>query len=154
MSNDPQQDANTWTGLGQGISREAFLRKIGDRVVGLGPAEELAEAVFCALSGRLSSGTARDLFEQLSPEVRELFTSCRAHPKRDAGARDKNDFYLDVAEHLDIDEERDARRVLHGVFAALHGQITDGVASQIAAELPSELEATWTAARRVADRPA
>ena len=154
MSNDPQQDANTWTGLGQGISLEAFLRKIGERVVGLGPAEELAEAVFCALSERLSGGTARDLFEQLSPEVRELFVSCRAHPKRDKEARGKNDFYLNVAEHLDIDQERDARRVLHGVFAALHGQITDGVASQIASELPSDLASTWTAARRVADRPA
>jgi uncharacterized protein (DUF2267 family) len=152
MSNDPQQDANTWTGLGQGISREAFLRKVSDRAVGLGPAEELAEAVFCALSARLSSGTARDLMEQLSPEVRALFTRCRAHPVGEADRKD--DFYLDVAEHLDLDPDKDVRRALHGVFAALHGQITDGVASQISAELPDALEGTWRSARRVADRPA
>jgi uncharacterized protein (DUF2267 family) len=152
MANDPQQNANTWTGLGQGISREAFLRKISDRAVGLGPAEELAEAVFCALSARLSSGTARDLMEQLSPEVRELFVRCHAHPVGEADRKD--DFYLDVAEHLDIEPEKDVRRALHGVFAALHGQITDGVASQVAAELPDALEGTWRSARRVADRPA
>jgi uncharacterized protein (DUF2267 family) len=154
MSQDPQQGTNSWTGQGQGISREALLRKIRDRVVSLGPPEELAEAVFCALSGRLSSGTARDLMEQLSPEVRELFVSCRAHPRQDAQRGDKDDFYMAVAEHLDVDPEKDVRRVLHGVFAALHGQITDGVASQIASELPSEVEHTWMAARRVADRPA
>ena len=154
MSNHSPQDTQSWTGLGQGISLEAFLRKISDRVVGLGPPEELAEAVFCALSERLSGGTARDLFEQLSPEVRELFISCRAHPKRDPEARGKNDFYLNVSEHLDIDQQQDARRVLHGVFAALHGQITDGVATQIQSELPSDLKSTWAAARRVADRPA
>lgn len=73
---------------------------------------------------------------------------------REAGAPNKDDFYLGVAEHLDIDPQRDARRVLHGVFAALHGQITDGVASQVQSELSTELSNTWSAARRVADRPA
>lgn len=145
----------SWTGLGQGTSLESFVAKVRERLVGSpAPAEQVAEAVFCALSERLSGGTARDLFEQLSPDVRELFVTCRNHPRRaKAQPGDRDDFYLNIAEHLDVDPA-DVRRILHAVFAALHGQITDRVAHQISSELPRDLSGTFLSARRVADRPA
>src|SRR3712207_5562592 len=106
----------SWSGQGVGTGRESFLSKISEQLPEYS-AEELAEAVYVALSARLSSGTASRLLEQLTPDTRELVTTCR----HQAGHIDKDDFYLEVAEHLGVDPER-VRLILHVVFAALHSQ--------------------------------
>lgn len=140
-----ERQEESWTGLGVGTDRASFIADISERVPELDPAEA-AEAVVCMLAERLSGGTVERLFEQLPPDVRTLFDAC---PRRDpgrAGKGDRDDFYLGVAEHLQVPGE-EVRRILHAVFAALHGQITERESDRIASELPDTVAQTWMGAR-------
>jgi uncharacterized protein (DUF2267 family) len=62
------------------------------------------------------------------------------------------DFYLHVANHLNADPEN-VRLVLHGVFAALHTQITESESEKISSQLPDYVKGTWRESRRGVDRP-
>lgn len=143
----------SWTGEGVGTGAESFLRKVMQFLPDLPPAE-VSHAVFCTLSERLSGGLVRQLEAQLTPDLRQMLSACgRKSPRASHGKLDKDEFYGAVAEHLDVDAG-DIRRVLFAVFAALHSQITEGEAAKVASELPADLASTWTASRRVAERPA
>jgi uncharacterized protein (DUF2267 family) len=65
---------------------------------------------------------------------------------------DREEFYLMVANRLNADPEN-VRLVLHGVFAALHTQITEAESLKVLSQLPDFLNGTWGASRRGVDRP-
>ncbi len=140
----------TWSGLGAGTDKEAFLDVIRERVPEL-DASEAAEAVFCVLSRRISGGTLQRLLAELPEEAREVVGSGGCHKGRDlssnAESGDRDDFYLGVAEHLLIEPEQ-VRRVLHAVFGGLHSQITERESERIAQELPKDVASTWEGARK------
>jgi uncharacterized protein (DUF2267 family) len=149
--NEPQSETS-WTGQGTGTDRKAFFRKMFERLP-----EDADHAYVQALGGalveRLSSGTARRLVESLPVDLRPLFAATPEHRGVKKGEGRKSDFYLEVAEQLNVNPD-EVRRLLHAFFAALHGQITDQLAHSIASELPVDLTGTFIDARRVADRPA
>lgn len=138
------QEESSWSGQGAGTHRGSFLEHVRERVPDLDP-EEAAEAVFCVLSQRLSSGTVQRLYGELPPDVREIFRHCERHSHA-AAPDSRDDFYLAIAEHLLIEPEI-VRLVIHGVFGALHSQITEAQSRRVAAELPASVEGTWVAAR-------
>jgi uncharacterized protein (DUF2267 family) len=145
------QQTQSWSGLGVGTDKESFLIRMQQLIPELDP-EEAAEAVFCALSERLSGGTVQRLLEQLPPDVRQLLGRCGKELSAHASGGDREDFYLAVAEHLLVDPEQ-VRRVLHAVFGALHSQITEAESERIVAELPDDISGTWLAARHAIPAP-
>jgi uncharacterized protein (DUF2267 family) len=146
-----QETTQSWSGLGVGTDRQSFLRKVADQLPDYEP-ELAAEAVFCALTERLPGGIVQQLFEQLSPDVRELVARCQKRADAQPETLDKEDFYLHVANHLNADPEN-VRLVLHGVFAALHTQITESESEKISSQLPDYVKGTWRDSRRGVDRP-
>jgi len=152
MSMQKQDQTQSWSGLGVGTDRKSFLDKVSAQLPDY-EAERAAEAVFCALSERLSGGLVQQLRDQLPPDVRELLSTCHRHRGDAPAPLDRDDFYLSVANHLNAEPEN-VRLVLHGVFAALHTQIVEAEAQKIEGQLPKWLQGTWAAARVQIDRPA
>lgn len=144
----PEQES--WSGLGVGTDKHSFLSHISGRMPEL-DAEEAAEAVFCVLSQRLSSGTVQRLLEQLPPDIREIFRHCERHSHAPSRGR-RQDFHLALAEHLIVDPE-DVRLILHTVFRAMHSQITEKESQRIASELPDSIASTWLTARHAVPAP-
>ena len=145
------QVTESWSGEGVGTSAESFLAHI-NRELPEYPPTEAAEAVICALCERLPGGLVQELKEQFPQSLREPFQHCWKERSANASRFEKDDFYLDVAEHLQIDAEQ-VRLVLHVVFSAIHSQITERLAERIGREMPSNVLGTWDAARRGADLP-
>lgn len=141
----------SWSGEGVGTSVESFLAKLNRELPEYSPTES-AEAVLFALCERLPGGLVQELFGQLPRGMRELFPHCLKERTAPARPFEKDDFYLDVAEHLQVETE-EVRRVLHHVFAALHSQITEGLSERLVSEMPPNIAGTWLAARRDADLP-
>jgi uncharacterized protein (DUF2267 family) len=146
-----QETTQSWSGLGVGTDRQDFLRKVSEQLPDYEP-ERAVEAVVCALTERLPGGIVQELFEQLSPDVRELVARCQKRADAVPEKLDKEDFYLHVANHLNADLEN-VRLVLHGVFAALHSQITEAASEKISSQLPDYVKGTWRDSRRGIDRP-
>jgi uncharacterized protein (DUF2267 family) len=147
-----EEQTQSWSGLGVGTDRESFLKKVAEQLPDYEPVVAV-EAVFCALIERLPGGIVQQLLEQLSPDVRELLSRCpRKRPQEPPEKLDRDDFYLHVANHLNADVEN-VRLVLHGVFAALHSQITEAESEKVASQLPDYVKGTWLAARRGVDKP-
>jgi uncharacterized protein (DUF2267 family) len=146
-----QETTQSWSGLGVGTDRQSFLKKVSEQIPDYEP-ERAVEAVVCALTERLPGGIVQELFEQLSPDVRELVSRCQKRAEEAPEKLDKDEFYLHVANHLNAEPEN-VRLVLHGVFAALHSQITEAESEKIASQLPDYVKGTWLDSRRVADRP-
>jgi uncharacterized protein (DUF2267 family) len=146
-----QETTQSWSGLGVGTDRQSFLKKVSEQLPDYEPARAV-EAVVCALTERLPGGIVQELFEQLSPDVRELVSRCQKRAEEVPEKLDKDEFYLHVANHLNAEPEN-VRLVLHGVFAALHSQITEAESEKIASQLPDYVKGTWLDSRRVADRP-
>jgi uncharacterized protein (DUF2267 family) len=145
------QETLSWSGLGVGTDRQSFLSKIAQQIPDYEPAKA-AEAVFCALTERLPGGIVQQLFEQLSPDVRELVNHCQKRRAAPPEKLDKDNFYLHVANHLNAEPEN-VRLVLYSVFAALHTQITEAESEKVASQLPDYIRGTWLASRRGVDRP-
>jgi uncharacterized protein (DUF2267 family) len=145
------QETLSWSGLGVGTDRQSFLRKVADQLPDY-ESDKAVEAVFCALTERLPGGIVQQLFEQLSPDVRELVGRCQKQRDAPPEKLGKEDFYLHVANHLNAEPEN-VRLVLHGVFAALHTQITESESEKIASQLPGYVKGTWLDSRRGVDRP-
>ncbi len=141
----------SWSGEGVGTSVESFLAHINREVPEYSPIE-VADAVMSALCERLPGGLVQEMREQLPEGMRRLFE--RSWKERSAPAQkfDKDDFYLDVAERLQIEAEN-VRLVLHVVFASILSQITEKLANKIDREMPPNIAGTWEAARRAADLP-
>ncbi len=146
-----QETTQSWSGLGVGTDRQSFLKKVSEQLPDYEPARAV-EAVVCALTERLPGGIVQELFEQLSPDVRELVSRCQKRAEEVPEKLDKDEFYLHVANHLNAEPEN-VRLVLFGVFAALHSQITEAESEKIASQLPDYVKGTWLDSRRVADRP-
>ncbi|MBN1207253.1 MAG: DUF2267 domain-containing protein [Myxococcaceae bacterium] len=146
-----EQETQSWSGLGVGTDRESFLSKIAQQIPEYDPAAA-AEAVVCALTERLPGGIVQALFEQLSPDVRELVSRCQKSRDARPEPLDKEDFYLHVANHLNAEPEN-VRLVLYCVFAALHEQITEAESEKIASQLPDYVKGTWLDSRRGMERP-
>lgn len=146
MSEQLGGDDVSWTGLGVGTTREAFLRVIRATLPDY-PPEEAARAVLCSLLQRLSGGLAQRILDELTDELRPLARTCAGHAQRPAPAGDKDDLYGAVAEHLQADAA-DARRILSAVFSGLHSQVTAATSERIASELPAGVADTWLSARR------
>jgi uncharacterized protein (DUF2267 family) len=145
------QETESWSGEGVGTSAESFLARINREVPEYSPAEA-ADAVISALCERLPGGLVQELREQFPESLRRLFE--RSWKDRSANAQkfNKDDFYLDIAERLQIEPEN-VRLVLHVVFGSIHSQITEKLAEKIDAELPPNVSGTWNGARRDADLP-
>ncbi|QRN98104.1 DUF2267 domain-containing protein [Archangium violaceum] len=145
------QETESWSGEGVGTSVESFLARINREVPEYSPSEA-ADAVMSALCERLPGGLVQELKEQFPEGLRRLFE--RGWKDRSAPAQkfDKDDFYLDIAERMQIEAEN-VRLVLHVVFASIHSQITERLAEKIDSELPPNISGTWNAARRAADLP-
>lgn len=141
----------SWSGEGVGTSLESFLASIEQQLPEYSPRES-SEAVVGALCERLPGGLVRELREQFPSDLREFFASYWKEPSAPASTFDKDDFYLDVGERLQVDVES-VRLVLHVVFAALHSQITERLAERIGREMPPNVVGTWDAARRDANLP-
>jgi uncharacterized protein (DUF2267 family) len=151
MSQHYEESTMSWSGLGVGTDRESFLEKVHERVPEL-DAAEAAEGVFCVLSERISGGTVQRLFDQLPPDVRDLFNRCNRRKQAKAKPGNRDDFYLSVAEHLMVDPEQ-VRRILFGVFGALHSQITEAESDRVASELPDSIASTWLSSRHGVPAP-
>lgn len=145
------EETMSWSGQGVGTDKASFLEKVHEGVPELDE-QEAAEAVFCALSRRLSGGTVTRLLGQMPEDLRELFNSCPKRMSEDGESTTRDDFYLDVAEHLLVDPE-DVRRIISGVFSAIHSQITERESQSVEAELPRDLSGTWIAARHNVPAP-
>jgi uncharacterized protein (DUF2267 family) len=145
------EETESWSGEGVGTSVESFLARI-NREVPEYPPIEAADAVMSALCERLPGGLVRELMEQFPTGLREMFRHCDKERSAPAQKFDKDDFYLDIAERLQIEAES-VRLVLHVVFASLHSQITEKLAEKIAREMPPNISGTWDGARRAADLP-
>ena len=145
------QETQSWSGEGVGTSMESFLARINREVPEYSPTEA-ADAVMSALCERLPGGLVQELKEQFPEGLRRLFE--RSWKDRTAPAQkfDKDDFYLDIAERLQIEPES-VRLVLHVVFGSIHSQITEKLAEKIVAEMPPNIAGTFDAARRDADLP-
>lgn len=146
-----QDTTQSWSGQGVGTDRESFLKKISEQIPEYNAAQA-AEAVFCALTERLPGGIVQQLFEQLTPDVRELMNRCQKRTEEPAEKLDRDDFYLHVANHLNAEPEN-VRLVLYCVFAALHSQITEAESEKIASQLPDFIKGTWLDSRRGVDKP-
>ena len=145
------QETESWSGEGVGTSVDSFLARINREVPEYSPAEA-ADAVICALCERLPGGLVQELREQFPEGLRQLFQHCWKDRSAPAHKFDKDDFYLEIAEHLQIEPEN-VRLVLHVVFASIHSQITEKLAEKIRSEMPPNVSGTWDAARRDADLP-
>ena len=145
------QETESWSGEGVGTSAESFLARI-NRELPEYPPTDAAEAVICALCERLPGGLVQELKEQFPMSLREPFQHCWKERSANGRKFEKDDFYLDVAEHLQVDAEQ-VRLVLSVVFAAIHSQITERLADRIGREMPPNVFGTWDAARRGADLP-
>ncbi|MBJ6764940.1 DUF2267 domain-containing protein [Myxococcaceae bacterium JPH2] len=151
MSMQRQDETLSWSGLGVGTDRPSFLAKVREQLPDYEP-EQASEAVCCGLSALLPGGLVAQIRQQLPEDARSLMDGCERKPGADAGRMDRDDFYLHVANHLNAEPEN-VRLVLHGVFAALQTQITEGEARKIEGQLPRWLAGTWAAARVGIDRP-
>jgi uncharacterized protein (DUF2267 family) len=144
-------DAMSWSGLGVGTDKESFFRHVSEQLPDYEP-ERAVEAVFAALFQRLPGGIVHQLYQQLSPDVRELVQPFLKDVSAPPSKLDREEFYLMVANRLNADPEN-VRLVLHGVFAALHTQITEAESLKVLSQLPDFLNGTWGASRRGVDRP-
>lgn len=151
MSIQKQDATQSWSGLGVGTDRKSFMDAVSAQLPDF-VAEQAAEAVFCGLAELLSDGLMRQLREQLPEDLRGLVDACPRHPDGTRGKVDRDDFYLQVANHLNAEPEN-VRLVLHGVFAALRAQVTEQEAEKIESQLPRWLQGTWAASRLGIDRP-
>ncbi|XXF77865.1 DUF2267 domain-containing protein [Myxococcaceae bacterium GXIMD 01537] len=146
-----EQETLSWSGLGVGTDRQSFLQHVAEQLPAYEPDKALG-AVCAVLFERLPGGIVQQLLEQLSPDVRELLEPFAKDVKAPPKKLDRDDFYLAVANRLNADIEN-VRLVLHGVFAALHTQITEAESLKVASQLPDYLLGTWQASRRGVDRP-
>jgi uncharacterized protein (DUF2267 family) len=145
------QETESWSGEGVGTSAESFLARI-NREVPEYPPTEAAEAVMSALCERLPGGLVQEMREQFPEDLRQLFQRCWKDRSAPGKKFDKDDFYLDVAEHLQTEPEN-VRLVLYVVFSSIRSQITDKLANKIDSELPPNMSGTWEAAHRGMERP-
>lgn len=144
-------DAMSWSGLGVGTDRQSFLQHVSEQLPAYEP-DKAVEAVFAALFQRLSGGIVQQLLAQFSPDVREMLLPFAKDVQARPQLLDREDFYLMVANRLNADPEN-VRLVLHGVFAAVHTQITESESQKVASQLPDFLLGTWNNSRRGIDRP-
>jgi uncharacterized protein (DUF2267 family) len=145
------EETESWSGEGVGTSVESFLARINREVPEYSPTDA-ADAVMSALCERLPGGLVQELREQFPDSLRQLFQHCWKDRSAPARKFNKDDFYLDVAEHLQTEPEN-VRLVLHVVFASIHSQITEKLADKLDAEMPPNISGTWNAARKAADLP-
>lgn len=147
------QDPNamSWSGLGVGTDRQSFLAHVAEQLPAY-ESDKAVEAVVPVLFDRLPGGIVQQLLAQFSPDVRELFEPFAKDVTAPPNKLDRDDFYQEVANRLNADTEN-VRLVLHGVFAAIHSQITEAESLKVASQLPDYLHGTWMAARRGADKP-
>lgn len=146
MADEPILEEVTWSGEGVGTNRQAFFREIYLRLPTDLPRVECAEAVLGALAERLSGGVVDRILSELPESLRPLLRPFAKPLDAPARKSDKDDFYLEVAEHLNVDPE-DVRRIISAVFSGLHSQITEATSERIASQLSSSLANTWLAAR-------
>jgi uncharacterized protein (DUF2267 family) len=110
-------------------------------------AERAVEATLTTLAERISGGEARDIAEQLAPDLRPLLTDGdKAEPF------DYEEFLRRVAEREGVPPdaaERDAR----AVFAVLGHAVTHDEIADMASELPREFAPLITAATSVPGPP-
>jgi uncharacterized protein (DUF2267 family) len=146
-----EPEAMSWSGLGVGTVRESFLLHVAEQLPSYEP-DKAVHAVCSVLFRRLPGGIIQQLLAQFSPDVRELFEPLAKDANAPPDKLDRDEFYRMVANRLNIDTEN-VRLALHGVFAALHTQITEGESHRVASQLPDYLAGTWMASRRQVDRP-
>lgn len=146
-----EPEAMSWSGLGVGTDRASFLRHVAEQLPDYEP-DKAVHAVCSMLFRRLPGGIVQQLLAQFSPDVRELLEPLAKDVEAPPDKLDRDEFYRMVANRLNVDAEN-VRLVLHGVFAALHTQITEGESLKVAGQLPDYLSGTWMASRRGVDRP-
>ncbi len=152
MADVPILEEVTWTGDGVGTTREAFFREIAVRLPTTLSRVEVADAVLCTLAERISGSLVDRILSELPESLRPLLRPYTKPMDAPAKGFDKDDFYMAVAEHLNVDPT-DVRRIISAVFSALHSQITEATSERVASQLPFELTNTWLAARHAVAAP-
>jgi uncharacterized protein (DUF2267 family) len=145
------EETESWSGEGVGTSVESFLARI-NREIPEYPPTDAADAVMSALCARLPGGLVQEMREQFPEGIRQLFQHCWKDRSAPGRKFNKDDFYLEIAEHLGTEPEN-VRLVLYVVFAAIRSQITDKLADKIDSELPANMSGTWEASHRAAELP-
>jgi uncharacterized protein (DUF2267 family) len=131
---DIHQDAD-YRALVEALAREGLPRRA--------EATRAVEAVMCALAQRISRPEYDDLRDLLPDPFRTRLAACErhavtAHPHMTTA----EDFYAAVAEDLDRSPD-EVEPTVRAVFAAVRAQLPEKDAEDVAAQLPSELQALW-----------
>lgn len=104
-------------------------------------AEAAAVSVVCALEQRIHAQEAKDLNAQLPLKLAELLYRCERHAGKPLRF-DLNGLYDMVAEDLQVDRES-AVPLVHFVFCALRGRVSEGEAADVASQLPEDIKDLW-----------
>jgi uncharacterized protein (DUF2267 family) len=114
---------------------DRFIATVG-LTAGMSPteAERAARATLQTLAERLSAGEARDVAEQLPPELAPWLAT-----NEPAEAFGVDEFLRRVADRAGVDPGT-AERYAHAVFEALGRVVSDDEIDDMAAELPSDFE--------------
>jgi uncharacterized protein (DUF2267 family) len=140
------------------MNHDQFVNTVAQEArVGFDEAERATRATLETLAERIAAGEARDLAEQLPPELAPWLAP-RPRPER----LDADQFVRHVARREGIDDE-EAERHARAVFEALRRTVTPKEFSDLVAELPKDFAALLpqgtpevvsvdSFTRRVADR--
>jgi uncharacterized protein (DUF2267 family) len=131
---DVHQDAD-YRALVDALAREGLPRRA--------EATRAVEAVVCALAQRISDSDFDTLRERLPEPFRTRLAPCERHAVAPRAKLDTiEDFYEIVAEDLDRSPE-EVEPTVRAVLAAVRAQLPEQDAEDVAAQLPTELDALW-----------
>ena len=105
-------------------------------------AECAAVSVLCNLEQRIYGEEARDLEAQLPSRLRELLQRCPRHQGKPSEKFGRDELFRRVADELQVDRS-EAEPITRSVFSAVRAQITEGEATDVADQLPSDLADLW-----------
>lgn len=133
--------------------KERFVRDVESHAA-LPPhvrADSATAAVMCTLTERLTAGEAHELLESMPHSLRPLFQRCIEHRKGPVVERVNRAEFLDrIATHLDVTPAH-AELLSAAVFEAVHAQLPRKLITDVAHQLPGDLQDLWLHAGAVAD---
>jgi uncharacterized protein (DUF2267 family) len=131
------------------MDARAFYRLVRERVNGLGIEESkrVTAVVLRALRDRLTREEAEQVAAQLPRPLKEIWSLGDRPGRRPLKLR-RDEFLQRVKHEAGLLSGEAARRLTEAVFAALKTQLSPGEAEDVAAQLPRDLRALWTAAAR------
>jgi uncharacterized protein (DUF2267 family) len=133
------------------MDTRAFYKNVAERVgCDETRADAITFAVFQELRDRLTPAEAEDVAAQLPKPLRQLWLEGEM-PERRVHRMNATEFVGRVQRRLSLTDDREARRFVLGVFAALQRLLgspkgRDGESWDILSQLPKDLKQLWLAA--------